>query len=98
VNVSRFIAGRYFFSKKNTSAVNIISGISILGYAVGSFALLILLSALNGFERIIFKTYENYYPDLKLQPVSGKVFTPDEKLVRSISKIEGGKRHCSIFR
>ena len=97
MNVSRFIAGRYFFSKKNTSAVNIISGISILGYAVGSFALLILLSALNGFERIIFKTYENYYPDLKLQPVSGKVFTPDEKLVRSISKIEGVEKTATVL-
>ena len=97
MNVSRFIAGRYFFSKKNTSAVNIISGISILGYAVGSFALLILLSALNGFERIIFKTYENYYPDLKLQPISGKVFTPDDKLIRNISKIEGVEKTAAVL-
>lgn len=97
MNVSRFIAGRYFFSQKNTSAVNIISGISILGYAVGSFALLILLSALNGFERIIFKTYENYYPDLKIQPLSGKVFTPQNKLIRNISKLEGVEKTSSVL-
>jgi lipoprotein-releasing system permease protein len=89
VKVSRFIARRYFFSGKNTSAVNIISGISVLGYAVGSFALLVLLSALNGFERIIFKTYENYYPDLKIQPVSGKVFAIDEKKMHAIAGISG---------
>ena len=89
MKVSRFIARRYFFSGKNTSAVNIISGISVMGYAVGSFALLVLLSALNGFERIIFKTYENYYPDLKIQPVSGKVFAIDEKKMHAIAGISG---------
>jgi lipoprotein-releasing system permease protein len=87
LNLSRFIARRYFFSGKNTSAVNIISGISVLGYAVGSFALLVLLSALNGFERIIFKTYENYYPDLKIMPASGKVFSIDESKT-------GNLRYC----
>lgn len=97
MNVSRFIARRYFFSGKNTSAVNIISGISILGYAVGSFALIVLLSALNGFERIIFKTYENYYPDLKVQPAIGKVFRVDNSKKISISAIEGVEKIALVL-
>jgi lipoprotein-releasing system permease protein len=97
LNVSRFIARRYFFSGKNTSAVNIISGISVLGYAVGSFALLVLLSALNGFERIIFKTYENYYPDLKAQPTSGKVFSIDNKKMKTIAGITGVEKTALVL-
>jgi len=97
VNLSRFIARRYFFSGKNTSAVNIISGISVLGYAVGSFALLVLLSALNGFERIIFKTYENYYPDLKAQPASGKVFSIDNKKMQAIAGITGVEKTALVL-
>jgi ABC-type lipoprotein release transport system permease subunit len=61
----------------------------VLGYAVGSFALLVLLSALNGFEIIIFKTYENYYPDLKIQPIAGKVFSVDDKQLQKITQIPG---------
>jgi len=97
LNLSRFIARRYFFSGKNTSAVNIISGISVLGYAVGSFALLVLLSALNGFERIIFKTYENYYPDLKVQPASGKVFSVDDKKMQGIARITGVEKTALVL-
>ena len=97
MNVSRFIARRYFFSGKNTSAVNIISGISVLGYAVGSFALLVLLSALNGFERIIFKTYENYYPDLKIQPISGKVFQVDSMKIKVISQVPGVEKTALVL-
>jgi len=97
LNLSRFIARRYFFSGKNTSAVNIISGISVLGYAVGSFALLVLLSALNGFERIIFKTYENYYPDLKVQPASGKVFSVDDKKMQGIARINGVEKTALVL-
>ena len=48
------IARSYFFSRKNPSAINIITGISLGGYALGAMSLLVLLSALNGFEDSIF--------------------------------------------
>lgn len=84
-----FIARRYFFSRKNTAAVNVITGISVVGYAVGAFALVVLLSALNGFERLIFKSYENYYPDIKIQPASGKVLAFDSVQLDKIKNIQG---------
>lgn len=49
----------------------------MLGYSVGAFALVFLLSALNGFERVIFDVYKNYYPDLKAIPVLGKTMEVD---------------------
>lgn len=89
MNLPFFIARRYFFSVRNTSSVNIITAISVVGYAVGSFALIVLLSALNGFERMIFKVYENYYPDIKVTPASGKVIPFDTAMMMKISGIRG---------
>lgn len=66
-------------------------------YAVGAFALVALLSALNGFESAIFKVYENYYPDLKVTPVHGKVFTWDSTNHKPLFKVEGVEEVCSIL-
>lgn len=60
-----------------------------MGYAVGSFALIVLLSALNGFERMIFKVYENYYPDVKVTPASGKVISFDTTVMMKIAGRKG---------
>jgi lipoprotein-releasing system permease protein len=86
VNLPFFIARRYFFSRRNKSAINIITGISMLGYAVGALALIVLLSAMNGFEDLIFQSYRNYYPDLKILPVSGKVIENNPQTVVKIRK------------
>jgi len=85
------IARKYFFSRKNPSAVNIITGISLAGYAVGAMALLILLSALNGFEDSIFGGYKNSSPHLKMVPNSGKVFQVRKSMLDSIRQVEGVK-------
>ncbi len=86
MNVAAFIARKYFFSRKNPSAINIITGISMAGYAIGSLALIILLSALNGFEESIFGDYQRSSPDLKVVPLEGKVFLPEDKLINELSE------------
>jgi len=83
------IARKYFFSRKNPSAVNIITGISLAGYAVGAMALLILLSALNGFEDSIFGGYKNSSPHLKMLPNTGKVFYVRRSMIDSIQRVPG---------
>lgn len=55
------------------------------GYAIGSLSLIILLSALNGFEESIFGDYQRSSPDLKVVPIEGKVFFPDDKLIDYLS-------------
>jgi lipoprotein-releasing system permease protein len=89
VKLPFFIARRYFFSRRNPSVINIIAFISIIGYAVGSLALVVLLSALNGFENIIFQVYDTYYPDLKVQPSSGKVFMQEEARFKKLRGLPG---------
>jgi lipoprotein-releasing system permease protein len=77
LNTSIFIAKRYLFSKKQTHAINIISGISILGVLVGSAALIIILSVFNGLEQVILSLYSNFTPELKIEPRLGKTFDPN---------------------
>ncbi len=60
-----------------------------MGYAVGAFALLVLLSTLNGFENTIFKVYKNYYPDLKVSPKLGKYIELDAAWLQNLRKTPG---------
>ena len=48
MRLSVFIAKRYLFSKKKQNAINIISIISIAGVAIGTTALIVILSVFNG--------------------------------------------------
>ncbi|MBS7565843.1 ABC transporter permease [Mucilaginibacter sp. Bleaf8] len=77
MNTSIYIAKRYLFSRKKMHAINIISGISMLGVLVGSAALVIILSVFNGFEKVILSLYNNFTPELKIEPVQGKTFNPN---------------------
>jgi lipoprotein-releasing system permease protein len=71
------IATRYLFAKKSTSAINIISAISSVGIFIGCVALVVVLSAFNGFEDLISRQINGFDPDLKILPVEGKTFDPD---------------------
>lgn len=89
MNTSAFIARRYLFSKKSTNAINIISGISMLGVLVGSVALILILSVFNGFETLIVSLYNNFTPELKVLPVKGKTFDPSALHLDSLRKLPG---------
>ena len=59
------------------------------GYAIGSLALIILLSALNGFEESIFGDYQRSSPDLKILPIKGKTFEPNKTLLNIFNQKNG---------
>ena len=67
-----FIANRYLVAKKSHNLINIITWISILGISVGSFALIVVLSAFNGLEKVISLMNNRLTPDLQIAPVKGK--------------------------
>jgi lipoprotein-releasing system permease protein len=73
IKLSFQISKRYFFSKANPTVVNLITGISLLGYSMGAMALVVLMSALNGFETSIFSAYKKTDPDLLVLPQKGVV-------------------------
>ncbi len=64
-------------AKKSQNAINIISGISIAGVAVGTMALIAVLSVFNGFDSIIKSLYNSFDPQLKISIAEGKTFDPE---------------------
>ena len=54
-----------------------ISGIGAVGMAVGTAALIVILSVFNGFDSLVSQSLTDANPDLVIKPASGKVFQPD---------------------
>ncbi len=67
-------------------AINIISGISMLGVLIGSAALIIILSAFNGLEDVVLSLYSNFTPELKIEPRLGKTFDPNTPYFNALHK------------
>ena len=97
MDLSGFIAGRYLFAKKSHNVINIISGISAAGIAIGCAALIIILSIYNGFDSIVRSFNNSCTPDLLVEPVSGKVFTPSEEMLELLSTREGVRTVCGVI-
>lgn len=72
MNLPLFIANRYLLAKKSHNLINIITWISIIGISVGSFALIVVLSAFNGLEKVISTMNNRLTPDLQIAPAKGK--------------------------
>ena len=89
MNVSLQIARRYLFGKKSTNAINLITGISVVGIAIGTTALLLILSVFNGFEALTKSQLDNYNPDLKIEATQGKFFTVPDSLLSAANQVDG---------
>ena len=76
-NFSFYIARRYMFSKKSVGAINVISFISVAGVAVGTMALVIVLSVFNGFHDLVASLFTNFDPQIEVAPVKGKTINAD---------------------
>lgn len=87
MNCALYIARRYLFSKKSHNAINIISGISVCGVALATLALVCTLSVFNGFHDLISSFFTHFDPDLKLEVVKGKTFTPDSATLARLRAI-----------
>lgn len=74
------------FSGKKMHAINIISGISMLGVLIGSAALIIILSVFNGFEKVILSLYSNFTPEIKIETRLGKTFDPNTPYFNALHK------------
>ena len=87
MNFPFFIARRYVFSKKSTNAINVISAISVVGVAVGTMALVIVLSVFNGFHDLVASFFTNFDPQIELVPKQGKTAPADDTLLDKIRKM-----------
>ena len=97
MNLAGFIARRYLFAKKSHNVINIISAISAIGMAVGTAALIIILSIYNGFDSLIKSMMGNVEPDILITPATGKVFIPEGETYDWIYEQPSVKNMCCVL-
>ena len=97
MRLAAFIAKRYLFAKKSHNVINIISAISAIGMAIGTAALVIILSIYNGFDMLIKDMMGNVEPDLLITPATGKVFVPQGEAYDWIYDQDNVKNMCSVL-
>lgn len=97
MNTALYFARRYLSSKKTVNAVNIISGISVVGVLVSSASLIIILSFYNGLEKLIFSMYSAFTPELRIEPATGKGFVVDSALSESLKNHEAVRAYREVL-
>lgn len=89
MNLSLFIAKRYFLSKRKKNFINIISILSVVGVAFSTAALIIVLSVFNGLEDLLGSLYNSFDPQLKIESVKGKSFVMTDDLMSKVKSVKG---------
>jgi len=89
LNLPIKFARRYLFAKRSTNAINVISGITIMGLSIGTAALILVLSVFNGLEELISSMVNSFNPDIKVAPLEGKVFSIEEEQMLALKSIDG---------
>lgn len=97
MNFPFFIARRYVFSKKSTNAINVISAISVVGVAVGTMALVIVLSVFNGFHDLVASFFTNFDPQIELVPTQGKTAPADDPLLDKVRQMPQVSVHTDVL-
>jgi len=89
MKLSLYIAKRYLFAKKSRNAINVISTVSVAGVAVGTMALIIILSVFNGLETMVRGIFNTFDPDLRISASEGKTFIPDTARLVLLANVNG---------
>ncbi|MES2380904.1 MAG: FtsX-like permease family protein [Bacteroidota bacterium] len=100
MNLPFNIARKYFFSKKKSgsyNAITVISSISLLGYVVGTCALIIILSVFNGFENLFANMYSNFDAQLQVTALNTKTFSANAIPFNSIQQIDGIATYSKVL-
>ena len=89
MNVPLLIAQRYFRSKNKRNIITIISNISMIGVAIGTMALIIVLSVFNGLEDLVRTLYGKSDPNLVISATKGKAFDVDRTFLMKLENTPG---------
>ena len=96
-NLPLRFALRYLFARKSHNVINIISGISVAGMAIGTAALVVILSVFNGFNKLVSDSLGDAQPDLVVKPAAGKAFVPDSTAFAWVYDQEMVFNMCSVI-
>jgi len=83
------IAARYLTGKRSFSLIRKITGISVVGVAVGVGALIIVLSVMNGFFTFVRDMLVSFDPHVRIVSAEGRDLAGADSLVRIVSGVPG---------
>ncbi|GEC78473.1 ABC transporter permease [Flavobacterium aquatile] len=89
MNFPLYIAKRYIFSKSKNNAINIITRIASGGIIVGAMALFIVLSVFSGLRVFSLSFSNDFDPDFKANPKTGKSFEISASQEKELKNIDG---------
>lgn len=89
MNLHLLIARRYFFSRKQRTVINIISWISLVGIAVSTTALIVVLSVYNGIGNLTQSLFNSFDPPLLVEPAQGKTFHTSDIPFDRLAQMDG---------
>lgn len=95
LKTAAFIAGRYFFSRKSTHAVNIIAIVAVIGIAIVTAAMVCVLSVFNGFEAFTTTQYSAISTEYKIVSKDGKDFSYEA--LKSIPEFGSYERDATVI-
>lgn len=97
MNYKLFIAIRYLFSKKRHNTINLITWVSMMGVAIGTMALIVVLSVMNGFESLVQNSFSAFDPSLKILPCEGKAFSTQDSLIQEAKALKTYTAWCEVI-
>lgn len=89
MNLPYRIAIRYFFSRNKRSFISVIARIAMAGVAVGTMAMVVVLSVFNGMEDLNRKMFKTFDADVTVTPAEGKRFQVSDAVLKSIQSTGG---------
>jgi lipoprotein-releasing system permease protein len=87
--VNFLFAWRYFRGKYAFQAIQIIVWVSVFAIAIGTAALITILSVSNGFTSVVKTLYADFYADVRVTPKEGKYFSITDAQFSKLKSIEG---------
>ena len=84
-------AWRYFRGKYAFQAIQIIAWVSVFAIAIGTAALITILSVSNGFSDVVKGLYADFYADISVTPKNGKYFTLNDAQYVKLKNSKGVK-------
>jgi lipoprotein-releasing system permease protein len=82
-------AWRYFRGKYSFQAIQLIAWVSVFAIAIGTAALLTILSVSNGFSEIVNGLYSDFYADLRVVPNASKFTQLTPPQLNALRQIPG---------
>ena len=96
MNFPLFIAKRYLFSNSSKNAINIIARIAVIGAAIGSLALFVVLSGFSGLKDFSLQFTNVFDADLEVFPANGKTLVFSEDAESHLNTLEGVDHYAQV--